>query len=426
MVFGTTGAHLLHAAAILAQACFGCASSFPSHPGTQLVFTPITMEARVPTPADKAAELAKSCGLERDFVDWLNNENILDVESVALMCAKEDLVHTCLTDPAKAANVESMKSIKGRVSVIKFWLACRKGYETDRLPVPPPTASDEPIPSDKVVTLKAAWASKRGFVLQDAIVLVDSIQGRLWRECNASPPMVSVWLAEALRTRSCVDKTVGHSLSIVPGKAAETMTVIADNVKQPIELYMRVRAYFMTLSYVSSSTPDWFPYQSALQASEQVLNHITSTYDGRTPPTNFLVQAWAATSHHVSEQARVTGRSPREILDNAGAWEHKWKWSPPAGGGGNTHQSSGGADNSRALQQQLDKMKEQVRIYQGQRDAALHKASQKERFQEPPAKRHRDDYQQDKHRDDHRGRHNDGRKGGGKGNSNKTELGRRK
>ena len=252
------------------------------------------------------------------------------------------------------------------------------------------------------------------------MILVDSIQGRMWREANASPPAVGVWLVEALRTRSCVDKSVGHSLAIIPGKAAETVAVIADTVARPMELYTRTRAFFMTLCYISVPWSDWFPYQSALAASEQILGHITATYDGRTPPVNFLVQAWAATIHHISEQVRVSGRTPKEVINNTGAWEHKWKWTPTGnggkGGGGGGGNSSGGngPDNSKALQAQIDKMRESMKLYQSQKDAAVAKALRYEheaknnRNNEPPAKKRRDG--------DDRGRGEGSRKGGKGGN----------
>ena len=321
----------------------------------------------------------------------------MDYESVALMAAEEKAVEKNLVEPANAKSVKSTQTIKGKVAVTKFWIGCRRLYDTDKAPAPALSAQDAPIPVEQETDLKTRWSNRHNFVLPDAMILVDSNQGRMWRDCNASPPRVGVWLAEALRTRSCVDKSVGHSLAIVPGKAAETVAVIADTVARPMELYIRTRAFFMTLAYVSSPSPQWFPYQSAMAASEQILGHITATYDGRTPPVAFLVQAWAATSHHLSEQVRVTGRTPREILDNTGSWEHKWKWAPQAGTGPMTGAGSGGPDNSQRLQQEMDKMKETMKHYQSQRDAALSKANrlendrgqQQRRQEEPPRKAQR-------------------------------------
>ena len=136
-----------------------------------------------------------------------------------------------------------------------------------------------------------------------------------------------MWLAEVLRTRSCINKSVGHQLSIVPGKAAETVEVIAECIDKAFEIWTRIRAFFMTLSHVSILDIKWFPLQSAMAASEHVLSFITSTYEGRTPPVKFLVQAWASTVHYFSEQVRITSLTAHDVISNIGAWEHKWKWS---------------------------------------------------------------------------------------------------
>lgn len=78
-------------------------------------------------------------------------------------------------------------------------------------------------------------------------------------------------------------------------------------------------------SYVSITNPGWYTLQSAIQASEHVLTHITCTYEGHTPPVRFLVNAWAVTIHGFSEQIRRTHRTLRVIVDNVGSWEHRWK-----------------------------------------------------------------------------------------------------
>ena len=64
-----------------------------------------------------------------------------------------------------------------------------------------------------------------------------------------------MWLAETLRTPSCLDKSVWLHLSIVQGKPAETIEVVADHIEKAFELYLRARAYFLTLSYVSITDP---------------------------------------------------------------------------------------------------------------------------------------------------------------------------
>jgi len=161
-------------------------------------------------------------------------------------------------------------------------------------------------------------------------------------------------------------------LAIVPGKAAVAEEVVLDTVDVAFELFMRIRAFFMSLAHVSILKPGWFPLQSAIMASEQILTYITATYGGRTPPVAFLVEAWAHTSHYFSEALRMQQtRSAAEIVGNLGAWENRWKWTPPT-----TNESSGASLSSaqpdnRNLQLQLDSVKAQLKKHQQAADRAV-------------------------------------------------------
>ena len=93
-----------------------------------------------------------------------------------------------------------------------------------------------------------------------------------------------------------INMPTGTLVYIVPGQAVEGVGVIADTIERAFELWMRIRAYLNTLSYVSILTPDWFPYQAAQHVSAQLLIFMTCTYKGHSPDVDFLVGAWGATS----------------------------------------------------------------------------------------------------------------------------------
>jgi hypothetical protein len=109
--------------------------------------------------------------------------------------------------------------------------------------------------------------------------------------------------------------------------------------------------------------------------------------DNRTPPVSFLVTAWASTSHHLSEQVRVTGKSPREIMENTGGWEHRWKWTPTQDNqrdaAAPTSSASSPSDSS--LIEKMAQMKEQIRVLQSQRDRSFNVDDVTER----PFKKHK-------------------------------------
>lgn len=132
-------------------------------------------------------------------------------------------------------------------------------------------------------------------VLPDSFLLVDTTQGRMWRDFQMDPPRVGVWLAEKLRARASINQAVGHQLALIPGQPAVTETIVVDHVERSSELYIRARAFFHTLALVTCLTPNYFPLQTAMMASELILAAVCASYGGRTPPVQFPVQAWAET-----------------------------------------------------------------------------------------------------------------------------------
>ena len=188
----------------------------------------------------------------------------------------------------------------------KFYTACVDQVALDRTPRAEAQGEEaEPMPRPEEVSMNEEWTHRHNFELTDVQLLVDTVQGRMWRGFKREQPQLSVLLAERLRPRSCITQPNRNMMAIVPGRAVVAQPVVIDEVTRSFELYQRVRAYFMTLSQISIEKPDWFPLQIAMIASDQVLTSISNTYRGQVPPVQFLLEAWANTIHYFSETMRI-------------------------------------------------------------------------------------------------------------------------
>ena len=279
----------------------------------------------------KTAEMARDAAIKDDVIQWLEQAGFSSYRDVALMSTEEKDVKVDIVEPMRSSDppVASAKTPIGAVNIKSFWIACRAMRTADEAnKCQDATAVEAPIPTPDQKSISKAWVDKHNIVLPDSMLLLDNTQGRIWRDMNCEPPRIAVWLAEKLRTKSCVNMTVGTQLALVPGRPVVTEAVIADHVEGSFELYLRARAFFHTLSLVSILTPDWFPMQSAMSASEFILSAVSASYNGRAPPIEFLVQAWAESIHYFSERIRMTKRTAAEVIDNIAGWENRWRWSP--------------------------------------------------------------------------------------------------
>jgi uncharacterized membrane protein YgcG len=320
------------------------------------------------------AKLAAESKLEADMVTWLRTKGYEDYDDIAMACSSADGTDAKFIKPMVTAEVKSAKDDGiGVVRLRKFWLACSERHAKDRLPKKELEVDEEaPIPEADALSIAEMWFKRHNYVLPDAHLLIDNQQGRMWRDFTAKCKAVDVWLINKLRPRSCRPLPTNTAMAVVAGKAVKGVEVIADDVARSFDLLIRARTFFMTAAFVSITDTTWFPLQSAVSASEVIMNLITATWDNRSPPVSFHITAWGTTAHHFSEQVRITKRTLKEVVENIGAWEHYWKWSPssssaPSGGGG-------GAPDNQSLLNQLNSMKGQMLQYKQQADDANQRA----------------------------------------------------
>ena len=169
-----------------------------------------------------------------------------------------------------------------------------------------------------------------------------NLQGRMWRLATAEPQQTDTTLAEHLRVLSSITRPCGTVVSLVPGKAVSASEVHIDAVTRPIEMYVRARAWFCTMAFVSIRKPTFFDYQTAIYGSDRILSFVSQTFGGFPAPTSHYIDAWAGTVHHFAEQVRVNKMTLREAVLGAGNWEHKWtNYTPQVSSGSQGSQGQG-------------------------------------------------------------------------------------
>ena len=156
-------------------------------------------------------------------------------------------------------------------------------------------------------------------------------------------------------------------MSAVPGKAVEAQNVYVDTVTRPVDLYIRIRAWFVTMAYVCIHKPDFIDAQTALMASDKVLTFVTQSFKGMSAPTTFYVAAWAATVHHFSEQVRISERNLKDVIRETGTWEHRWtNWTHPSDNQGAGKDSN--PDVPKHVQDEMTRMRNVISMWQKRAD----------------------------------------------------------
>ena len=340
-------------------------------------------------------DLAKECEVPDVVFKWLltqvgGSKQYLTAEDIATIASTEALVDTNIIEEAKADGLlDALKPMGARAGIRKFWSRCSGMWNEEKAakaalssaaasaiaiaatPVPEPPQVEEGIPTKDFELIVKAWWDHHHFVLPDAQLLIPAQQKQMWKEWGMKPPQVSDWDARNLRQKSNSGRPKLPMIPLATGRPLEAEQHIVDAIDRSFELWVRCRAYLMTLSYVSILTPDWFPYQSAVEVADYLLRLMMDLYGGRSPDIHTMVGAWAATSAYWSEMVRIQKRSPAEVFTNMGMWSHKWSWNQAdivsVATGSRPAPPRTEADNS-DLKARLDQVTGQVRRLQSSAD----------------------------------------------------------
>jgi hypothetical protein len=124
----------------------------------------------------KLKSVAVGLEVPDDFFAFLEKSGVGDCESLALMAASELAVKNDIIEVVTAGGVKL--DLKGNVSVMKLWLACRKTMDS---PASLRQVQEEAKPSlglplEIETDLKKKWAKKHGFAIPDAWLVSDEMQ----------------------------------------------------------------------------------------------------------------------------------------------------------------------------------------------------------------------------------------------------------
>jgi hypothetical protein len=186
-------------------------------------------------------------------------------------------------------------------------------------------------------------------------------------------PKLTPLLVEQVRTLAYFGKREDTHLRIQAGKEVCVESVIMDEVNSSVDIYLRMRAFLVSVAYVAIQNPGFFSYQAAYECSERILGFINATFNGRAAPPVFFAKAWAATVRKFAESLRTSGRTLGAISENVATWEHWWTMFQPSEArtqapSGSSSRQAGFADPPPAVLDELERLKKTLRSMQSEKD----------------------------------------------------------
>ena len=259
---------------------------------------------------------------------------------------------------------------------------------------------NDPLPTGTRLGLTEAWNTKQGFILSNDRLLSEALIGQLFRELTAQPRRMSILVAESLRLQSAIQGT-GKQIATFTDGVIGAEEIIADQVTNSLELYMKMKAFFNTVALVTVNVPDFFTYQDVVFIEDKVLNLLQLTKDKRRPPLVFWTTAWATTMQTWSDEIRTTGKSLSILTKETATWTPPWlSWNPTPGFSGSSPDAGtvlatgAGSSKERELQRELDFSRRWASQMQSERDRAVATRGSQKRPRSPSPQQQRQQQRQ--------------------------------
>ena len=347
---------------ILAQGSLWLLSSSSVSSWVSITRPPMALEKQF-------AHMCSQAKLKQAVLDFLVAQEVLTAVDFGLLGGSEESkLDTALIEVIKAGGV-LLDSIQERIAVKKLWTVCRQSMvdEASKKKGSGSAGIDEPIPEEAVIQIKSEWRLRHNFEFGAERLLVESLQGKIYRELSGSPRRLSIYLAENLRLANSIDKHALQQVMVREGRDAKFADIIMDEVRGHFELYRRIRAFFSTVAWVMINDHQWFSFQDCEATSDRIMSFVNQTFDNRRPPLQFYTNAWASTLQRFSDGIRTTNSSLADMVKATAQWEHLWTMYRP-GTSGSEGASSTIPDMDPVLVREVEQLRSQAKTLQSQRD----------------------------------------------------------
>ena len=116
---------------------------------------------------------------------------------------------------------------------------------------------------------------------------------------------------------------------VILGKNVQEHEEINDVVPNTHGIYLRVRAVFSTLSYVTVQDASWFSFGDCENFCDLILDLLNRTYSGNGltqvhPPLAFFQRAYVSMMSDFCQEMRTVDTRLCDLIARKSSWQHYW------------------------------------------------------------------------------------------------------
>jgi hypothetical protein len=216
------------------------------------------------------ARVLSECNVPKSFQAWLLKCKIYEKDLFLLGAP-----NSCDRDLIDPCGLQF--DIAEKIAIRLAFRICRTASEDEeRARI---TAAASPGSVDiPTATLQDAFFRRHAFVLPSKRLLNDALVKELYHRFNKRPKQLKFYLPRQLLMSNSSTEAVGTNISVIGSQMSSTPMVFTEDPFDNMQLFKVLRAYFNSLTYVSISEPDWFPFHVGEELADQLLEWMNAKY----------------------------------------------------------------------------------------------------------------------------------------------------
>ena len=274
--------------------------------------------------SDISTELAaifNDNGVPQRFIDFLQANNVKTIQNFASAAATVEKVETKVI---VASGITDL-TFGEEVAITASWNACRAQMNGAASSVSAPSAKPaSKMPEGVEILLRAKWRALHGFPLMGSWMVNEDTLTKIYLGLNAKEKSLHVPDIASMARRSDLNQKPNKG-TLITESSVEHVEFSLDPCTSHPEFHLRMRAFLMSIVYLSIQSPEWFTLETALVTVDFLFEQVNMRPDGKRPTLACVSACYLAMFGEYAKVLQNEGTSLDDWIKNKTNWQHLWK-----------------------------------------------------------------------------------------------------
>ena len=285
--------------------------------------------ARAPKVAVVVAEqleaIYEQFGVPQTLRDFLTANGVTTVDKLAASVSEEARIGPDIIEASGGTGL----TLGDKGSVRLAWSEARKNsgvFSSSGSAATSASAGQSitKMPAGSEARLRDLWFKKHSFNLGGAWLITEGEMAKVYAGLQATPKYLFIPDVMSI-VRRCDLQQKPKKGQLITEDGVQPMNYTVSPCTTHPEFFLRIRAFIMTICWLSIATPMFLTYETALDVCEYIFDSINCRPDGKRPSLESLTAVYFAMFGEYAKQLQNQGTVLEDWLLAHVHWQHFWK-----------------------------------------------------------------------------------------------------